>query len=94
MSNNSNTIVLETEEVIIPKTSLVRKVMLTDRISISETTGSVQLNGQSYGMEAVIHILDNKELLLKAFKQVRIKKALEAAGVSSASELLEYLKGE
>lgn len=94
MSNNSNTIVLETEEAIIPKTSLVRKVMLTDRIFISESTGSVQLNGQSYGMEAVIHILDNKELLLKAFKQVRIKKALEAVGVSSASELLEYLKGE
>lgn len=70
------------------------RIKITDRISMSETTGSIILNGQSYGMEAVLHILESKEALNKAFKQVRIKKAMKALGVESKEELLSYLEGE
>lgn len=76
----------------VPKTT--PRIKITDRISISESTGSIILNGQSYGMEAVLHILENRDKLNKAFKQVRIKKAMKALGVESKEELLSYLEGE
>lgn len=94
--SNINTVILEDEleEVISAgavKTGPVIKI--TEGISILESTGALLLDKQLYSAEKVLLILENSQAIKEALKQVRIKNAIKALGVSSKEELLEYLKG-